>query len=317
MKCYVNDLSLNGQYQTARKFLEDLQLLMSQRKQMPFLTKSLFCSRLLHTRPVTQSHNFRTAVQTDKNITQVVLAWVTKNGPFCDDDRLAHDDDYFECFGNNVTDQGLGEAARRNLAGQSALSLSFAQGGFDFTPIAVTHGLPEDPLCNILIENLWEFLLLHERMLDSFPFPVNWSQMIEQSQARFNSLEFSPSCIDTLMVEPFSSYVVERSFELLRILNDFMKFRNEDGTFSEKNHELIEQHFSGSKSWFSDESETNKRDFKDDMSFPDFENSSKNIFCPWHGKIKSPQYRIHFEWPISSSRQKLRVFYIGPKITKN
>ncbi len=22
-----------------------------------------------------------------------------------------------------------------------------------------------------------------------------------------------------------------------------------------------------------------------------------SLLCPWHGKIKTPQFRIHFEWP--------------------
>jgi hypothetical protein len=41
----------------------------------------------------------------------------------------------------------------------------------------------------------------------------------------------------------------------------------------------------------------------------------EKIFCTWHGKVKTPQYRIHFSWPISAVAP-LYVVYIGPKITK-
>jgi hypothetical protein len=52
------------------------------------------------------------------------------------------------------------------------------------------------------------------------------------------------------------------------------------------------------------------------MSFVDPENPAKKFFCPWHGKIQTPQFRIHFEWPIPAHQQRLKVLYIGPKITK-
>ncbi len=37
--------------------------------------------------------------------------------------------------------------------------------------------------------------------------------------------------------------------------------------------------------------------------------------CFWHGKIKSPQYRIHFSYPIEED-VPLYIAYIGPKLTK-
>ena len=146
--------------------------------------------------------------------------------------------------------------------------------------------------------------------------PINWSQMLATAHASFDSLALAADCMDSLKMEPFSSYVVERVFELLRVLNEFMECRNKDGTHSNRNNELIAHHFSGGKAWFSSESDSNQRNFKQDLTFPDPDRPGQKIFCPWHGKIKTPQYRIHFEWPMKSS-PKLRVLYIGPKITKD
>lgn len=315
MAWYINDLSLVGQYQESSAFLEDIRKLMHQREQIPLLKQELYCSRLLSTQPVTQTDNFRDSVLRDRTIVQSVLAWVTKYGPFWDDSREQNQDDYFECHGKDVTDQGLGEAARCHLAGKNPYSVSFSNGGFDYTPIDIVQGLPEEPLTTVSVQNIWDFSKLQSSALAAIPTPCNWHQMMEQARMRFDRLIFSPKCINELLMQPFSAYVVERVFELLRVLNEFMQCRKDDGTYSERNQELIDQHFSGNKAWFTDESVTNKRDFKNEMNFPDFELSGNNVFCSWHGKIKNPQYRIHFEWP-SSDRQTLRIFYIGPKITK-
>lgn len=316
MAWYINDLSLTGQYQDISVFLVNLKELMRQRQQIPILSQELFCSRTLHKRLVSPTDDFRKAVLSDKAIVHPVLAWLTKNGPFWDDDRQLNSDDYFECLGQDVTDQGLGEAARCQLAGKESISVSFFNGNFDYTPVAIVHGLPEEPLATASVQNIWDFSKLQNSALAVIPLPRNWHQMLEQAQIRFNKLTFSPQCLDELTMQPFSAYVVERVFELLRVLNEFMQCRNDDGTYTDRNQELIDQHFSGKKAWFTDESVTNQRDFKNEMSFPDFEHPGEKVFCSWHGKIKTPQYRIHFEWPTKSS-SVLRIFYIGPKITKD
>jgi len=316
MAWYINDLSLAGQYHDVSVFLEDIKKLMRQRQQIPLLMRELFCSRELHTRPVTPIYNFRQAVLSDKAIVQPVLAWLTKNGPFWDDDRQNNPEDYFEYLGEDVTDLGLGEATRCQLAEKKSFIVSFSNGGFDYTPVVIVQGLPEDPLATIAVPNIWDFSKLQISALAVIPSPCNWHQMLAQAQIRFDKLIFSPQCIDELMMQPFSAYVAERAFELLRVLNEFMECRNDDGTYTARNQELIDLHFSGTKAWFTDESVTNKRDFKTEMSFPDFERQGKKVFCSWHGKIKTPQYRIHFEWP-TIARSTLRIFYIGPKITKD
>ncbi len=317
MAWYVNDSSLCGQYPNATAFLENLKALMHARNRLPVLERQLFCSRELHTRPVTPNMDFRSAVrlQPDRILLQLVLAWITKYGPFWDDAREFNQDDYFELNGIDVTNLGISEAARSQLAGQDASSFSFAGGGFDYSPINVQHGLPEAPLGAVHIPNIWDTNALCQHAQAILPAPVNWMQMLEQAQGRFDNLAFSPTSIESLKKEPFSNYVVERVFALLAVLQEFVSCLNEDGSHSAKNHELIAKHFAGEKAWFTDESDTNKNAFRDEMSFPDHDSNGEHVFCSWHGKIKTPQYRIHFEWPLPA-RSKLRVFYIGPKITK-
>lgn len=315
MAWYINDLSLAGQYCKPEDFLADLKELMGLRQTIPVLGREMYCSRNLHTRWVSPGADFRQAVQTgnDKHLLRLVLEWINKRGPFWDDARESNEDDYFECRGDNVTDQGLGEAARCQLMGKRVTAFSFP-GKFDYSPVEVVHGLPEAPINKVLIGNFWRFSELQVDASNSTPFPVNWAQMLDDASNRFDKLVFLPTCIEPLKAEPFSKYVVERAFELLGVLQDFMASLDENGRYTARTSELIDQHFRGEKSWFSDESETNKRDFSKELSFPDSDKPGVNVFCPWHGKIKTPQYRIHFEWPVCA--KKLRIFYIGPKITK-
>ena len=159
MAWYVNDLSLCGQYNSLLEFLNYLAELMRQREQMPILNKEFYCSRTLHTRAVTPNDTFQTAVQSDRALLRPVLSWLTKNGPFWEDDRQPNTDDYFVFGESDVTDQGLGEAARRTLAGKECLSFSFPKGDFDFTPVEILQGLPESPLATISITNIWTQLV--------------------------------------------------------------------------------------------------------------------------------------------------------------
>ena len=318
MAWYVNELSLCGQYPSAPDFLCFIEQLLRARTKSPALAKHLFCSRTLNTSQVTTNMDFRAAARSTSNHTlrAFILAWLTKSGPFWDDQRALNNDDYFEHSRRDVTDLGLGEAARRQLAGQQASCFSFPAGGFDFTPIDVVHGLAEAPLHTLSIPNVWTLDQLISAAQALIPEPVNWSQMFAQAQIRFDQLDFIAYAIDPLQKEPFSRCVADRVFSLLSVLQEFMEVRNPDGSYSERNLSLLEKHFKGEKAWFSDESETNKKYFYKEMSFPDPKNGGKKVFCPMHGKIKTPQYRIHFEWPPRAGKN-LRIFYIGPKITKS
>jgi hypothetical protein len=318
MHWFVNDASLCGQYPDAAAFAKDLAAIMSARAQLPLLAQSLLCSRDLHTRPVTPSLDFRGAVYSvPKHIPlRSVLEWLTKQGPYWDDVRTPVPDDYFEHNAQDITHSGIGEAARTLLAGRDAESFSFANGGFNYSPIHVQHGLAESPLGVVSISNTWDVNALCRRVQSMLPAPVNWGQALAQIQRRFDGLIISSNAMEALAREPFSRYVVERLLELLAVLQEFVVCRDADGSYSARNNELIETYFSGSKAWFTDESNTNKNIFRNEMTFCDPGNNRGYVFCPWHGKIKSPQYRIHFEWPIPQGA-KLRVFYIGPKITKS
>ena len=64
-----------------------------------------------------------------------------------------------------------------------------------------------------------------------------------------------------------------------------------------------------------DPAEDEKVVFEEQLTFPHPERPRERLFCPWHGKVQTPQMRIHYSDPIAGDRA-LYVVYVGPKITK-
>jgi hypothetical protein len=325
MQWHLNDLSLTGQFATVQDFCAALAELLKVRAKQPVLKDRLFCSRQLSYRQVTPTQTLQQAVLQHPNplFKRQVLEWIGKSGPFWEDSREPNPNDYFEFQGEDITEQGLGEAARRNVAGITAAAFSFANSRFEFesTPLQVQHGWREPELDFGLVEipNFWDATALAMAVEVSKPEPCNWREVVTLIRQQFSGLVFAEESIEqVLRTETFSRYVAQRIFELLAILQKLVDESDAQGKLSQTGEELINAHFVGEKAWFSDSStaEKNAPKFKRDLSFRDPSDISKTLFCTWHGKIKTPQYRIHFEWPRPQEQREIKVVYIGPKLTK-
>jgi hypothetical protein len=319
MDWYVHDSSLNGQYATAEDFLAVFSRLLKLRTELPAVRERLRCSRTIGLRPATQTQTLRQVVQStsDRNLRNLILQWLESRGPFWEDDSADVQENYFECNGVDVTNEGSGEAARRLLLGFEAATVSFPQGRFDYSPIEVMQGIPEERVANIQIPNCWEADQLRASALDAAPAIGNWEQSLDYARTRFTALHFADNLLDFLRRETFTIHLAESIFARLFKLQEFVESRNTDGTNSEETDRLIAAHFAGAKAWFTDESESNKGKFRGKLTFADPLAPEVELFCPFHGKVKTPQYRIHFPWPMESRERVLRIVYIGPKITKD
>lgn len=318
MEWHINDLSLNGQFPSPQDFRVALETLLQLRQRDPLLRDNLYSSRRLSECPVTANMNLREAVTAtqDKTFISLVLAWLGKSGPFWEEDRQPNGDDYFEFQGKDITNQGLGEAARRRLAGRSSNTFSFKRiADFETSPFTVQQGLAEDPLGYIEVINHWEIFQL-EAELQTCRVMNCWEDLAGEMTRIFTSLIFSETVMAKMLATPFSKCVALRVLELLGVLEKIVNESDDAGHFSQTGMEILANHFAGEKAWFTDESNRNKRDFKEDMTFRDPDDATKQIFCPWHGKIKTPQTRIHFEWPRPPGQKKIKILFIGPKITK-
>ncbi len=322
MQWFINDLSLDGQFPTPYEFRTAIEPLLALRRNEKYLQDHLYCSWAIGDRPVTHNHSFKQAMYalSDKTFKHLVLKWITKRGPFWDNDRYANPDDYFEFQGIDVTDQGLGEAARRCIYGINAGTYSLTGSSrFDFetSPLKVQHGLSEKPIGWLDVDNLWDIDKLKVEIANARYEPQTWKEVIEYAQHDFPRLILASGPIaEQLKAHPFSQYLASRISQLLGILDSIAEETDEDGSLSDLGIQLRDNHFVGEKAWFTDESANNKNRFKNELTFPDPAAPGDQLFCSWHGKIKTPQFRIHFEWPPPKGQRKIKVVYIGPKITK-
>jgi len=324
MQWFVNDASLQGQFETPNAFSAILGELLQARARVPQLRVSLFTSRTLSEMPATRTLSVRKTVShvNDRDFLRQVLQWIDRSGPFIDDDRYPEPNDYFECLGIDVTDQGLGEAARRLRNDIEIAAFSFAGGEVDFSgsPLCVEHGLPEDRLGRYFVPNTSSVDKLIECALRAIPEPDSWRSMIEKARIRFPSLVLSDTIFlnARLAGEPFEKSISDRVMELLRQLNKYAESRNSDGSESDHSRELVRAFFTeaqGSVPAFTGESVTNQRIYKQSLTFPDPENPDKMLFAHWHGKIRHRFFRLHFEWPMPREARRLKIVYVGPKLT--
>lgn len=317
MEWHINDLSLDGQFDSSDSVRSVLEPFLAFRAKYPSLRGRLYCSRLLYLRPATKTSNLMNAILaiTDKNFRESALRWFANSGPFWDDDRVDNPDDLFYFLEIDVTDQGLGEAARRLLLGIDARAFSFsgAEERASNDPLVVTQGLQEAIIQSLSIQNATR---VEQLLLEDGETPHSWRSLLEIAQRSYAGLVFSGEIASQLAPYPFAPAVARRAIELLCVLNEIVAHTGNDGALDSRGRELLQMYFVGEKCAFTDESESNKNRFEMELNFPDPSNMGRQLFCSWHGKIKTLQYRIHFEWPRPRGQQEIKVVYIGPKITK-
>lgn len=321
MRFYLNEASVQGQFEDEAEFRKLLEKLLAARARSPVLA-GMRTTPALADRPVSHERSVRQVTQGWRGspTAGALLAWVGRNGPFIHEDRLDEAEDLFHCLGVEVTDGGLGEAARRIKAGELAATVSFPGGEPDFaqSPLPVVHGFEEEPIGDYPVENFWDMDVAVARGIDEQASATNWQAMVEAARQRFPSL-LLPNALHEdarLAREPFDAIIRDRFYALLGYLEAYMRGRDEDGNECPEAQEILRTHFQGERALFSPESATNKRNFEREMTFPDPEGGA-DIFAHFHGKISHRFFRLHFDWPVPASATRLKVLYIGPKLTKS
>ena len=246
---------------------------------------------------------------------QLFFAWTAKQGPFIDDDRQSAELDLF-VFGEDeieVTDLGLGEAARRILSFQSACAFSPVEdptSRFAADPLVVVHGLRDEAQEHVRVPNFLDAGTLAETIQLDGPDPTNWTEALDQARRRFDRLQIGNHCYDSLSGQTFKPHQSRRMNELFAVLQTLMEEMGRSGELSAEGQELRSKRFFGEKAWFSGESERN-RQAPERYTFPDPAGAG-TLICSWHGKIWAGALRMHFEWPPADPTGRLRVAYIGP-----
>jgi len=312
----INDLSLHGQFPDSRIFRTSMGRIMEMRRLASQYGTKLHCHKSLTNARVTLQHSFQQAIQFfGRDEQRAVMQWLTQDGPFWNENREHGVDDYLEHNQNIVTDSAMGEAAFCCRHGLERRLISFSPSSWEASPIFINWIHENELTDQIEVINYWELNILEEA-LRTAPVPIqSWDKLAEVCETRFPNLTFGYKCFEQLRGQPFAFGASERIRTLLDTLNRFKQCFDAQGQRTAEGNRIYQEHFIGDKAWFSNSSESEMRDFGQELTFRHPTDSAQSLFCPWHGKVKTPQIRIHFSWPIQVDKP-LYIVYVGPKLTK-
>lgn len=315
MELLVNDLSIHGQFQDIESFVKAIDLLIGMRNLCKKFSFELYCHKNLANAQVINSMTMPKAIQCfEKPKRKAMMLWLSK-GPYWEDNREHLSDDYFECNGKVVTDSAVGEAAYRCFMAVNCQLVSIAPSDWVESPLTVLWRDHGDEDSDVQVINHLDKSAL-EKELRAAPAPIeSWEQLKTFCCTRFTNLRFSKDAFSSLSGHPFVPGAVRRIIERLDVLDRLKTCVDSDGKRTPEGNKIYQDHFTGDKAWFSDSSDHEKIKFKKDLTFNFPDNEGETLFCPMHGKVKTPQIRIHFSWPVTVYPH-LYVVYVGYKITK-
>lgn len=319
MDLLANDLSVHQQFDDVAKFRAAFARVMILRSAARRYGRELLCHRTLLIRSPIPGVTMHQAIMGfgRESERRAAMTWLTGAGPFWDDVRQHAGEDWLECRGEIVTDSAVGEAAFRTLHELDCSLVSFSPSDWNFTPIEVTWCREAEGLesRNATVENLWNTTALEVALRDRAPPIGSWADLREACAHRFRNLTFTENCFEPLTGVPFAKSAGQRFLVLLKILDELSGEFDTTGARTEEGHRIYRDYFTGERALFSDSSDSEKREFRRELTFAHPENSASSLFCTWHGKVSHLTLRLHFSWPIEVGRS-VYVVYAGPKITK-
>ena len=315
MELIFNDCSIHGQFPSLEVFRDTIGRVMTIRETARRFGRELQCHRNVVNAQVTQDLTMPQAVQalsSDKR--RSLMQWLTRRGPFWEDAREHSEDDYVECNGEVVTDTAVGEAAFCLIHRIDRSLVSLDPSDWLISPLSVNWH-DDAGVKSVEVLNYWDPGEV-EAALESAPVQLeSWNDLESVARLRCPDLTFSDDSFALLRGHPFGKGAAERLLVRLNVLHTLKNSFNEHGERTPEGHALYQKHFTGDKAWFSDSSDIEKARFESELTFSHPTNPAQRLFCTWHGKVKTPQLRIHFSWPIRAN-EPLYVVYVGPKITK-
>lgn len=315
MQLLFNDASIAGQFADTASFCTALGRVMRIRNMARRFRCELQLARRVGTAQVTTTLKFLQAIQVlDRDKRGAVLQWVTKQGPFWDDNPQHSSNEYFECNDQCVTECAIAEAGFRSIRGAATDVASATPSDWTARSLRVRWmadaGVQEADIANYSTpEDI-------ERVLASAPPELaTWEDVGTFCQARCPALAFGEGAFHALQWVPFHPGAAARIVALCIVLEKMAAAFDDLGGRSTEGNDLYQTYFVGDKAWFSDSSDKEKRRFGADLTFPDARASGGDVFCPMHGKVKWPQIRLHFAWSFTRDERPY-IAYVGPKITK-
>jgi len=274
-------------------------------------------TRTLLDRPFTSKDAVRDVIKTCRDQTLRVrsLAWLAKDGPFWDQEPLHGPDDHLEHANEVITGSGIAEAAFAVARGQEREVVSVAPSSWERSPLLIDWIRSDTDRQAVSLENVWHDEQLARRLKLARTEVASWAELCDWARRACPNLVLADDVIAPLSRTPFVPGAARRFEELLATLDQVKRSFDVDGKLTPSGMRTYQDHFVGEKAWFSDSSEGEKIAFRSEMRFPHPDIPGQRLFCPWHGKVKIQQMRVHFSHPITRE-DPLYVVYMGPKITK-
>ena len=314
MEILLNDLSIHEQFHDVAHFREAVSRIVSMRNVARRFGREVHCHRNTVNRQVNPSISVYEALQRfTRDEKRALMAWLTQQGPFWEDIPAHGPDHWLEVDDEIVTETSIGEAAYCSTVGIDRRLVSLTPSSWERTPISVSM-LADAPVV-IQVDNYWAAPELEAALMDAEPPITSWNQLESVSISRNQRLRFSNDSFKPLDGRPFVHGAAYRIISLLDTLDRLMGCVDESGLRTSEGNRILQDHFTGGNAWFTDSSDTEKHDFRNQLNFPHPDIPGEFLFCTWHGKVRTEVIRIHFSWPVPAG-ESLYVVYVGPKITK-
>lgn len=312
MEFFFNELSIHNQFKSKDEFIKAVHLFRRYRNAITGTGFKMYLHRGILERPALGGV-FRKGILTCFKGQQIrtLMNWFSKDGYFLPDDACADSEsDRFTCHypdgseegSEDVTGSALAECAFRSMAGEDAGSVSLGHSKFSWSPIKVSLSQSGDAI----IENDYTLHALLQR-LEGLQQPISSWTVLTSRIGRLPGVSLEPGVENRLTTNPFAQNVAQGVYVCAKALSEMATASSLD-----RFNELFTTYATGGKARFSDSSSTEKRDFKAALTFSV---DHEKRMCPYHGKIKIQQYRIHLVDRPAFGRSS-RIVYIGPKLTK-
>ena len=190
----------------------------------------LFCHRKIASAKIIQTQTLLQIIKGfDKDQKRAIMLWLTRTGPFWDDERRHGPDDYMICQDQVVTDSAVGEAAWCCMNGIDRSLVSFSPSAWEIPILPVDFYEAEKPTGIVDVQNFWELTTL-ETLFEKMPvLPDSWDRLRDMAELRFEHLFFLKDAFAPLKGHPFVRGAAQRLMALFQILNQFNACHDDQG----------------------------------------------------------------------------------------
>ena len=306
---FFNELSLGNNIQTALALQEGMKELCSFCTTVRGAQHTPYVHLLAFYNCQVMGLNLRSALKTHggRDLTSRVCSLIDKMKPALPEDALWDESITVLHGGTPVPDTALAECATRiYMECDDNCTYSLSSSPFTTSSLKVTVQERNKDVAAVDVPNFWQCTAV-ETHLESIRAPFSsWEELLTEAERTLEHVCFEDYVQQELKKNPFAANVAEEVYRRLKALEEMCAANAQDFPA------LCAKYMHGDKAWFSGSSEDEMRNYVEELSFVV---NGQKVLCPFHGKVKIQQYRIHTEAAPAPGRTAT-VVYIGPKLTK-